>query len=380
MARYLMMTEEQKEIVDLIDQVMTKEYLPKRDEYEKAGDFPMELFDKLYEVGLYGLEVPEEYGGMGADTVTQCVVNEELGKFDAGFAFSFRLGSSPYGVVERATTDPGMRKYVADMIMSGKIGATCITEADAGSEVPAIRTTAVKDGDEWVINGTKCFITNGGIADFFIVAAYTNKELGGKGISLFLVERDRGVTTGKTEDKMGLKMSNTSEVIFDNVRVPADHLLGAEGTGYKTILKGLDRARAVNMAFVVGLAQSALDYSVKYAKERQTFGKPIIKHQGFNFMLADMEIKVQAARAMIMYAALAYDQGLPMGTLCSATKVFSSEACMQVTIDAVQAFGGYGYMKEYPVEKLMRDAKIFSIFEGTNQIQRMIIGGILERN
>jgi len=304
---------------------------------------------------------------------------EELSKVDAGFSFNFALASGEFAMLQEAGAPEELKRYYAQKILSGSICSFCLTEAQAGSDAANIRTTAVRDGDEYVLNGTKSFITNGALADMYIVFAYTDKSKGTKGISAFLVEKKHGVQVGKTEDKMGLKLSITSELIFEDVRIPASNLIGEEGRGFIYAMKALEKGRVTTMVHALGIAQAAMDIALAYSKVRVTFGKPIIKHQGLAFLLADMQKRIDAARAMIYYSAAAIDRGLPLGTLSPSTKIFVSETAMSVTTDAVQVLGGYGYMKEYPVEKLMRDAKVFSIFEGTNQINQMVSAGILER-
>lgn len=293
-------------------------------------------------------------------------------------------------VIASTAMSDEVKQEMYDKALAGDIiCATALTEPGAGSDTRAIRTTAVRDGDEWVINGTKCFISNGSIANLFVVSAYVDKSKGAKGIAQFVVEKERGVKVGKPEEKMGLRLSETAEVIFDNIRVPMDHMVGSlffmrpeEGkrlmakyggaSGNAAIMDGLAIARITTMFHAIGIAQSAIDHAVKYAKERRTFGKRIGDHQGLGFMLADMQTRLDAARGLAYYAVECLDRGIPTGTLSSSTKIYVSEAVMQITLDAVQIFGGYGYMQEYPVEKLMRDAKIFSIFEGTNQINKIV--------
>ena len=271
-------------------------------------------------------------------------------------------------------------KHFADIVVPGAVSAFCLTEAQGGSDAGNSKTTAVKVGDEYVINGVKTFITNGGIASVYTVFAMTDKEKGVKGMSAFLVERDRpGVSVGAEENKMGIRASNTTEVVFEDVHVPADHLIGKEGDGFKIAMKTLDRTRPSGSATAVGICQRAIDECVKYAKERVVFGKPIAKHQAVAFMLADMEIQTQAARQMVMHAARLMDNGIYDSVVAAAAKTFTGDTAMKVTTDAVQVLGGFGYSREYPVEKLMRDAKIYQIFEGTNQIQRVVISGNLLR-
>lgn len=369
-------TEDEKIILDLARDILEKELKPRVAECDEKGEFPEEVFQTLYKAGLYGLDVPQEYGGAGISHETAFKLNEMMAWYDAGFAFSFRLASYVANNVYIAGSEY-LKQYVSDLILAGKKGAFCLTEAEAGSDAAAIRTTAVRDGDEYVINGVKTFISNGPIADFYIVLATINRELKHKGITMFLVERDRGVQVGKVENKMGLKSSVTSEVIFDNVRIPADHLIGVEGRGFNIAMKDMESVRPTSMTYVVGLMQRALDEAVAYSKERRTFGAPIIRNQGLGFMLADMLKTIQVSRATLSDVARKLDAGEPLNGLGSSAKIFISEAAMGVTSDAIQVLGGFGYMKEYPVEKLLRDAKIFSIFEGTNQIQRNILAGML---
>lgn len=377
--RNLLLTAEQQEFAALAAEIVKKELAPRVAELDRTGEFPMDVMDALREAGFYGMGIPEQYGGLGLDVTTQMAIYEEIAKVDAGFSFNFALASGEFGLLETAGAPEELKRYYAEKILSGSICSFCLTEAQAGSDAANIRTTAVRDGDEYVLNGTKCFITNGALADMYIVFAYTDKSKGTKGISAFLVEKKHGVKVGKTEDKMGLKLSITSELVFDNVRIPASNLIGEEGRGFIYAMKALEKGRVTTMVHALGIAQAAMDIALDYAKVRQTFGKPIIRHQGLAFLLADMQKRIDAARAMLYYSAAVIDRGLPLGTLSPDTKIFVSETAMSVTTDAVQVLGGYGYMKEYPVEKLMRDAKVFSIFEGTNQINLMVSSGILER-
>jgi len=378
MKKHLFMTEEQKEIIGLAKQILDKELKPRVRELEEIGEFPMDVFQKMYEAGLYGIEIPEKYGGMGASFETSFMLNEEMAWYEPGFAFAFRLGSGVTNSIFLSGSEE-LKERAAKMILDGKIGAFCLTEAEAGSDAGAIRTTAVRDGDDYIINGTKTFISNGGIADFFVVAATLDRDLKHKGITLFLIEKERGVIIGKREDKMGLKLSITNELVFDNVRIPASNLIGKEGEGFRLAMQDMESVRPGCMMYAVGLSQRALDEAVAYAKVRKTFGEPIINYQGVSFILADMQKKVHMCRASLMQIARALDHGLPLHGYGSSAKTFVSDSAMEITTDAVQILGGYGYMKDYPVEKLMRDAKIFQIFEGTNQIQNVVLAGMLAR-
>jgi len=371
--------EEQKMLKDMVKEFGEKEIAPLMEEYDRTGEVPFELYKKARKMGLHALEMPTEYGGGGLDSVTTCTTLEELSKFDAGFAVGCAatiLASLP--VLLDGTEE--QKKMFCDLIIPDGMAAFCLTESQAGSDAGAVKTTAVKDGDDYVINGTKCFITNGAIADVYTVIAITDKDKGIKGLSAFLVERNRdGISVGKEEDKMGIRLSNTTEVIFENVRIPSGNLLGKEGEGFKIAMKTLDHSRPSVAACAVGICQSAIDQSVKYAKERVTFGKPIASNQAIQFMLADMEIQTQAARQLVYETAELVDARKPHTKEAAIAKCFATDTAMKVATDAVQIFGGYGYSREYPIEKLMRDAKIFQIFEGTNQIQRMVISGNILR-
>lgn len=367
------LTEQQKELKELVRSFAVNRVKPQVKKFDETGEFPLDLLKEAFDMGLHCLEIPEEYGGSGLDYQTTAVIFEELAKVDAGFAISLVTTFVALRSVIMAGNE-AQKKLFADIIIPGAFGAFCLTEPNSGSDAGSIRTTAVKDGDEYVINGSKCFITNGGVADVYVVFASTDRSKGVKGISAFIVERSReGVSVGKHEDKMGLRLSNTCDVAFSDVRVPADHLLGKEGEGFKIAMNTLNISRAFVGALTVGICQAAIDESVKYAKERIQFGKPIIEFQAVQMILADMEIQTEAARQLVRHAMVLMDQGKPVVKEGSITKCFCGDTAMRVTTDAVQIFGGYGFSKEYPVEKLMRDAKVFQILEGTNQIQRIII-------
>ena len=346
-------------------------------ECDRKGEFPMEVFRKFCEVGFNSMFLPEAYGGQGLGAMDMVLVYEEFAKVDAGFICSASTGEFGIEPILVAGTEE-QKKYYMDFILQGGLGAFALTEPNAGSDAAATRTTAVRDGDDYILNGRKCFITSGPVANVYSVFATVDPSLGTKGISCFIVERDRpGVSVGKDEDKMGMRLSCTSDVIFEDVRIPAKNLVGAEGKGFGLAMKCLDRSRGVNSYGALGIAQRALDEAVAYAKQRKTFGRPIIGHQGVQFLMADMEIDVTTARALLWQCAQMVDKGVFDTKLGSVTKTFLSEMAMRVTTSAVQVLGGYGYSREYPVEKLMRDAKLWSIFEGTNQIQRMVISGCL---
>ena len=379
MKKHLFITEEQQELVSLAKQILDKELKPRVRELDEKEEFPMDVFQTLLKAGLYGIELPEKYGGLGVSNETCFIVNEEMAWYEPGFAFSFHIASAVAKVIFEAGSEE-LKARVAEMILAGKIGAVCITEAEAGSDSGATKTTAVRDGDEYIINGTKTFISNGSIADYYIVVATIDKNLKHKGITLFFVERERaGVQVGKKEDKMGLRLSITTEVIFDEVRIPVGNRIGEEGKGFKLVMQDIEGVRPMAMTYALGLAQRALDEATAYAKVRKTFGEPIINYQGVSFILADMQKKIHITRAALAHIARAMDNGVNIEGYSASAKIFASDMAMEVTTDAVQVLGGYGYMKDYPVEKLMRDAKIFQIFEGTNQIQQVILGGLLSR-
>lgn len=376
----ILLTDEQRELAEEAGRIAKKELAPRVAELDKTGEFPLDVMNTFREAGYYGMNIPEEYGGLGLDLTTQMAIYEEIAKVDAGFSFNFALAGGEFGMLQEAGVSEELLQYYAGKILNGSICSFCLTEPQAGSDASHIKTTAVRQEDEYILNGTKCFITNGALADMFVIFAYTDKTKGAKGISAFLVDKDMGVQIGKTEDKMGLKLSITSEVILDNVHVPASRLIGEEGRGFIYCMHALEKARITTMVHALGIAQAAMDQAIEYAKVRETFGKPIIKHQGLAFLLADMQKRVDAARALLYYSTAALEKGIRTGTLSPSTKIFVSETAMSVTTDAVQVLGGYGYMKEYPVEKLMRDAKVFSIFEGTNQINLMVSAGMLEKS
>ncbi len=365
--------EELQEMVEMVRDFAIRRVKPQVAEFDRTGDFPLELLKEAFEMGLHVLEIPEEYGGSGMSYEQTAVIFEELAKVDAGFAISLVTSFVALRSVLLAG-NAEQKQLFADIIAPGAFGAFCLTEPNAGSDAGAVRATAVRDGDEYVINATKCFVTNGGYADIFVVFASTDKSKGLKGLSAFIVEKSRpGITVGKHEDKLGLRLSNTCDVAFTDVRVPASHLLGEEGIGFKVAMNTLNISRAFVGTLAVGICQSAINESIKYVKERKQFGKPIGEFQAVQMILADMEIQTQAARQLVNYSMRLMDQGDPVTLEGAITKTFCGDTVVRVTTDAVQLFGGYGVSKEYPVEKLMRDSKVFQIFEGTNQIQRMTI-------
>lgn len=375
----LLYTPEQKELIALVKDVAEHEIKPFVTAADEAGSCPPELYEPGFDLGLHLVEIPKEYGGLGLDFQTCAMLFEELARADAGYAITFVSTFVALRNVVLAGT-PEQARYFASVIKQRAFAAFAITEPSSGSDAGSIRATAVKDGDSYVLNGAKTFITNGGIARLYIAFFKTDPAAGNRGISAFIVDRDApGVSVGSKENKMGLRLSNTTEVFFDDVRVPADRMLGKEGGGLKLALNSLNISRAFVAALGVGIMDRALDEAVAYAKERTQFGAPIIKQQMVQALLADMEIKTAASRALVNATMRLLDAGQPVRKEGSVCKTFVSDAMQDVTSNAVQVLGGYGYSREYPVEKLMRDAKVFQIFEGTNQIQRMTIARELEK-
>ncbi|MGV8981943.1 acyl-CoA dehydrogenase family protein [Clostridium sp.] len=371
------LNEEQTNLVDMVKEFMTNEIKPHVAEFDITGEFPRKLYEKAFEMGLHCLEIPEEFGGGGVDYLTAAAIYEEMAKIDAGFSTGLCAISLALKPVLIAGT-PEQKKLFSDIVVPGAFGAFCLTEPNAGSDAGSVRTTAVKDGDEYIINGGKCFITNGGVADVYVVFASTDKSKGVKGLTAFIVERSRsGITVGKEENKMGIRLSNTAEVVFEDVRIPALNLLGKEGEGFKIAMKTLDLSRPFIGAIAVGVAQRAIDEAVKYSKQRVQFGKPISQFQAIQFILADMDIETEAARQTVVHAIQLILAKKPHSRESAIAKCFAGDVAVKVTSDAIQVLGGYGYSRDYPVEKLLRDSKIFQIFEGTNQIQRVVVAGHL---
>ena len=373
----MILNEESMELVNLVKEFVDNEVIPYAAEYEKRNEFPEEILDKALDMGLGALCLPEELGGMGMDNVTMFAIAEELARGDLGIATTLIANCLASFPVLIAGNDE-QKKMWFDIMQEKKYAAFCLTEPNAGSDASGMQTTAVKDGDEYVINGTKCFITNGGIAGIYTVLAVTNREKGIMGLTAFIVERDReGVSIGKEEDKMGMRLSNTCEVIFDNVRVPKDHVLGKEGRGFKYIMQTLDHSRPGIGAFGVGIARRALEIATAYSRERKQFGKAICNFQAVQFMLADIAMETEAARQLYLHCAQLMDAGKPYTMEAAMAKTTGSDVSVKAALDGLQVMGGYGYMREYPMEKLVRDSKILQIYEGTNQIQRTVIANQL---
>ncbi|GAA4986220.1 acyl-CoA dehydrogenase family protein [Kitasatospora paranensis] len=342
---------------------------------DEQGRFPQEALDALQANDLHAVHVPEEYGGAGADALATVLVIEEVARVCASSSLIpavNKLGSLP---VQLSGSEELKAKYLGALARGEGMFSYCLSEPEAGSDAAGMRTRAVRDGDSWVLNGVKRWITNAGVSEFYTVMAVTDPALRSRGISAFVVEKDdEGVSFGAPEKKLGIKGSPTREVYFDNVRIPADRMIGAEGTGFATAMKTLDHTRVTIAAQAVGIAQGALDYAKGYVQERKQFGKAIAEFQGVQFMLADMAMKLEAAR-QLTYAAAARSQRTDsdLTFFGAAAKCYASDAAMEITTDAVQLLGGYGYTRDYPVERMMRDAKITQIYEGTNQVQRIVM-------
>lgn len=372
------LTEEQEAIRKLAKSFVEKDIIPIAAEYDEKEEVPWHIVDKAFEIGLMNLEVPVEYNGQGQDAITVAIVGEEIGYGCIGINGTFGANGLALMPILLAASEEQKKKYLTPFCAKPQLAAFCLTEPGAGSDAGAVSTTAQLKGDEYVINGLKHFITNGGIATLYTVFAKTDPTKGAKGISAFIVPADLpGVKAGKKEKKMGDRASHVGEVIFEEVRVPRGNLLGNEGDGFKIAMMTLDRTRPGIAASAVGLARRALEEAIKYSKERVQFGKPICANQAIQFMLADMAIKVEAARALTWQACWMIDEGLRVSKVGAMAKCFASDVAMANAIDGLQIFGGYGYMREYPMEKLVRDAKILQIYEGTNQIQRVVIAGAL---
>ena len=365
---------------DQIDlQMMTrdfaeKELIPIAAEYDVKSEFPMEAFKKAVTMGLTCLDLPEEWGGAGVDLLTTALIREELSRGDAGFSSAVGACGLGFKPINFAGTEEQKRKY-ADVVTGGGLLALGLTEPNAGSDVANNKTTAVKKGDKYILNGRKCFITNAPLADIITIFAITDKEAGAKGFSMFMVEKGApGLSIGKHEDKMGIRSSATADVIMEDCEIPASALIGKEGDGFKIVMQTLDKGRVCAGASALGVARAALEHSIRYAQERVQKGKPIWKHQIIQAKLADMGMRLEAARQLVWRAAMAFDaEANDTAKLASMCKCFAGDMVVNVTCEALQIHGGYGYSREYPIEKLYRDAKIFQIFEGTNEIQRTII-------
>jgi acyl-CoA dehydrogenase len=368
------LTDEQKDLRELAHNFAEKEIRPVAWDYDRDATWPQEVVEKAWELGLMNSEFPEEYGGPGLGLFAGCLIEEEMGWGCSGIGTSLMANGLAATPVILGGSEDLKKKYLTMLTEEPKLASFCLTEPDAGSDVGGMKTRAVKQGDKWVISGSKCFITNGSHASWYTVYAKTDPDAGHRGISAFVVPRDAdGVTVDKKEDKLGQRASDTALISFDEVEVPAGNLLGEENKGFKLAMMTLDRTRPGVSALAVGIARAAFEFASEYSKERVQFGVPIAMHQAVAFMIADMATKIDAARLLVWQSAVLMDQGQRNTLAASHAKRFAADAAMEVSVDAVQVYGGYGFIKEYPVEKLMRDAKIMQLYEGTSQIQRLVI-------
>jgi acyl-CoA dehydrogenase len=367
------LTDEQKNLRDLAHDFAEKEIRPVAWEYDKEGTWPQDVIDKAHEVGLMNTHIPEEYGGAGLTYLDGCIIEEELAWGCSGIQTSLGANGLAGAPVGLGGSEEVKKEFFEALAAEPKLASFCLTEPGAGSDVSGMRTKAIKKGDKYVITGQKCFITNGQYADYYTVYAKTDLDAGHRGISAFLVKRDDSIVIDKKEDKMGQRASNTATVTFNETEVDAKYLLGEENKGFKLAMMTLDRTRPGVAAMATGIARAAFEFATEYSKERVQFGVPIAMHQAIQFMIADMATKVHLSRLATWNSAVLLDQGRRNTLESSHAKRFAADTAMEVTTDAVQIYGGYGFIKEYPVEKLMRDAKIMQLYEGTSQIQRLVI-------
>ncbi|MDE3840349.1 acyl-CoA dehydrogenase [Bacillus methanolicus] len=375
------LSEEHEMIRKMVRDFANNEVAPTAAERDEEERFDREIFDKMAELGLTGIPWPEEYGGIGGDYLAYCIAVEELSRVCASTGVTLSAHTSlACWPIYKFGTEEQKQKYLRPMAQGEKIGAYGLTEPGSGSDAGAMKTTARLEGDHYVLNGSKIFITNGGVADIYVVFALTDPSMKHKGTSAFIIEKDfPGFSVGKKEKKLGIRSSPTTEIIFEDCKVPKENLLGREGEGFKIAMMTLDGGRNGIAAQAVGIAQGALDAAIEYAKERHQFGRPIAAHQGIAFKLADMATSIEAARLLTYQAAWLESAGLPYGKESAMSKLFAGDTAMKVTTEAVQIFGGYGYTKDYPVERFMRDAKITQIYEGTQEIQRLVISRMLTK-
>ena len=368
------LTSEQREIRELALKFARNEMIPLAQEYDEKGTFPTEIFKKAWELGLINVCIPAEYGGAGFTGLDGVIIGESLAYGCMGMNTSFMANDLALLPIVIGGTDEQKKKFLTPFTQEFKIASFCLTEPGNGSDAGGIKTSIKDGGDHWIINGEKMWITNAGYADLFVVYGTIDVTLKHKGISAVIVDaKTAGIVLGKKEDKMGHRSSDTRGVRFNNVKVPKENMLGKPGEGWAIAMSTLDHSRPLVASSALGGAQRALDLSIQYAKERIQFGVPIAKHQAVQFMIAEMGMKIEASRLLVHKAAWMCDQGIKNTEVASYAKAFASDSCMQITTDAVQIYGGYGYSKEYPVEKLMRDAKLIQIYEGTSQIQRLVM-------
>ena len=368
------LTEEQIALQEMSREFAEKEMRPNAAKYDKGEEFADDVMKKAFEVGFLTCTIPREYGGGGLSDVDTVIISEELAAGCAGMYTTMMVNALAYTPLLLFGTDEQKKKFLTPQTEKMSFAAFCLTEREAGSDAGSLKTKAVKQGDEYIINGSKCFISNGGIASMYTVFALTDPGKGARGMSAFVVPRETpGITIGKEEDKMGHRASNTVELTFEDVRVPVENLLSKEGMGFIIAMRTLDHTRAPVGAAGVGVARAAMEYAIEYAKTRIQFGKPVALFQNTAFKIAQMATEIDAARQLVWRAAWLMDQRKPCGKESAMAKMYGSDIAMKVTMEALQIFGGYGYMRDYPMEKLMRDAKLLQIYEGTNEIQRLII-------
>lgn len=373
------MNQDQLELVQMVNRFCSEKIEPHMEHDDKEQTFRKEIFDEIGSLGLAGIPISSEFGGAEMKYEDLCFVLEEMAKFSVAYAVTLSVSSMVQGILEQFGTTEQKAKYLPTLTSGEGIGAFCLSESHAGSDAASLKTTAKKDGDSYILNGTKMWISSGGISETYIVMARTG-EKGAKGVSAFIVPKDsQGLSFGKKEDKMGWRVSPTREVIFENVKVPAENLIGNEGEGFNVAMAALNRGRITIGSIAVGLAQRALDEAVKYSLERKQFGKSLFEFQGLNWMMADMATEIEASRLLVQKAAYNFDNGISDVKLASMAKMKATDVAMKVTTDAVQIHGGVGYTKEYPVERYMRDAKVLQIVEGTNQIQKVVIARELSK-
>ncbi len=368
------LTEEQKLLQETAHEFAAKEMRPNAARYDKGNQFPADVMQKAFEVGFITCQIPKECEGGGLSHLDTVIISEELAWGCAGMYTTIMASSLAFTPILLHGTDEQKDKFLTPFTKKMSLAAFCLTEREAGSDAGSLKTKAIRSGSEYIINGSKCFITNGGVAGLYVVFAKTDPDKGARGISAILVPRETpGLVIGKEEDKLGHRASNTTEVIFEDVRVPVANLLGKEGLGFLIAMQTLDHTRAPVGAAGVGVARAAMEHAIEYAKTRVQFGKPIALFQNTCFKISQMAMEINAARHLVWHSAWLMDQGKSCGKESAMAKCFGSDIAMKTTADCLQIFGGYGYMKDYPIEKLMRDAKLLQIYEGTNEIQRLVI-------
>ncbi|ABR36651.1 MULTISPECIES: acyl-CoA dehydrogenase family protein [Clostridium] len=375
------LTEQQEKIVKMVREFAENEIKPKVVAYDESGEFPIDTYKKMGELGLIGLPYPKEYGGTGGDYLSYVLAVEEISKVSGSLGISYSVSTSLCsGGIINAASEEQKKRYLPDILSGKKFGSFGLTEPNAGSDAGGCITTADKNGEYYILNGAKCFITNGPLSETFLVFALTDKSKGAKGLSAFIVEKEfEGFSIGKIENKCGIRSAQVSELVFENCKVPVENLVGAEGKGFGIAMKTLDGGRIGVAAQGLGIAEGAFEVAKQYMKEREQFGKPLWKNQYLAFKMAELELEIEQAKYMVYKAAMDKQEGKPYSVSAAKAKLACTDAAMHVTTEAVQMLGGNGYMREYNVERMMRDAKITQIYEGTNEIQKLIISGNIFR-